>query len=557
MRKMKKPASLLLALVMVLAMGVTAMASSGIAPATHTITITSEKSGHTYEAYQIFTGVLDSTGEILSDIDWGSGVMGAGLLTALQADTTVVGTDSVSGDDITVAGLFADCISAADVAQVLSDYHTNTDLAKQFAQLASENLAASATGTSTEAASPYTISGLSAGYYLVKDQDGSATAEGDAYTDIILEVVSDVSVVSKTVYPTVEKTVSDEDANISDTVTYTLTGTVPDTSAYSAYTYIFHDTMSAGLDYVENSLTVTVKKTGESNKTLTEGTKVTESGVTTTTNDYVVNVETDAVSGITTITVEIFDAKQYSESSIVVAYQATLNSNAVIGGTGNDNVVYVEYSNNPNWDGTGTEPTGNTPEDEVVTWTFELDVTKVDGKTGANLKDAAFVLYKTVKETVGGTEEDVDYYLQTDSTGKVTGWTVDDTAASTLKSAADGTFSVIGLDVGTYYLKETAAPDGYNLMAGPVTVVISATYKDNDGDGNDDAIDTLTATADSTSLSTNISDGTITATVKNNAGSILPSTGGIGTTIFCITGTIMMLGAAVVLITRRRMRSAE
>ncbi|MCD8022278.1 MAG: SpaH/EbpB family LPXTG-anchored major pilin [Lachnospiraceae bacterium] len=425
------------------------------------------------------------------------------------------------------------------MAEVLAEYENDSTIAQAFAQLASENLTSSVAGTSTETASPYTISGLSAGYYLVKDQDGSVTAKGDAYTDIILEVVDDVSVTVKAEYPSVTKTVSAIDASIGDTLTYTLTGTVPDTSAYSSYTYIFHDTLSAGLTLVDSSIAV---KNGDT--TLVKDT------------DYTVAVDTTSSSdGSTLITITMANAKNLSNSTIVVTYNATLNSDAVIGqGTGegengNPNTVYVEYSNNPNWDGDGDEPKGNTPEDKVVTFTFELDVTKVDNESNKALANAEFVLYRTE----GSTTE----YVQIGTDGKVSGWTTQESDASTLTSDSTGQFSIIGLDAGTYYLEETAAPDGYNRLSAPVTIVITAEYKDADGDGVKDTIDTLTATADSEDLTTSISEGTVSATVENKSGSTLPSTGGIGTTLFYIIGSVMVLAAAVLLITKRRMRQVK
>lgn len=529
MKKLKKAVSILLALVMILGMTGTAMAD---APTTYTITINNGKTGHTYEAYQVFDGDLyikddDDKTDVLSNIEWGTGVNGNEILVALQNDATY-------GSD------FSSCTDAADVADVLSGSVDDSALAQAFAQIVSENLSNKVAGTSTETSGPYTISGLEAGYYLVKDQDGSVKDgtdmdEIDAYTDIILEVVKNVTIDTKAVYPTIDKTVSDPDANIGDTVTYTLTGTVPDTSAYVKYTYIFTDTLSAGLTYKSDTLEVKV-----GSETLTKGT------------DYTVSESTYDETKGTTITITITDAKQYSNSSIVVTYDADLNSNAVIGNSGNENSVKITYSNNPNWDGSGEEPEpGNTPEDEVVTFTFELDVTKVDAKNPqTTLKDAEFVLYR-------GDDTNKEYVI-VDGNNKVSGWTDTESSASKLKSADDGTFSIIGLDVGTYYLKETNAPDGYNLLANPVEVVIEATYKDVDGDGNDDAVDTLTVSVDGgDAKSGNAKDGIVEVTVENNAGATLPSTGGIGTTIFYVVGGILVVAAAVLLITKGRMSRSE
>ena len=147
--------------------------------------------------------------------------------------------------------------------------------------------------------------------------------------------------------------------------------------------------------------------------------------------------------------------------------------------------------------------------------------------------------------------------MQIGTDNKVSGWTTQESSASTLTSDSSGQFSIIGLDAGTYYLEETAAPDGYNRLSAPVTIVITAEYKDTDGDGVKDTIDTLSATADSEDLATSISEGTVSATVENKSGATLPGTGGIGTTLFYIIGSVMILAAAVLLITKRRMRQVK
>ncbi|MCD8222880.1 MAG: isopeptide-forming domain-containing fimbrial protein [Clostridiales bacterium] len=594
-KRFRRLLSLLMAVVMTMGLSVTTFAADS-----YTITINSEKSGHTYEAYQIFSGTLydasgyvatsdpenetgklyiydtssatyveatyDSTsGEtyyiyndadlVLSDIAWGSGVDGTALLGALQADTTL-GT------------IFANCSTAKDVAVALSAYKDDSDVAKAFAQLASENLTSTVAGTSTESTSPYTIAGLDAGYYLVKDKDNTVTAEGDAYTDIILEVVSDVNVTAKAEYTTVEKDVDISDTYITGTVSYTLTGTLPDISDYSTYQYDFHDTLSKGLTITNTGtdtnpvydVTVTVY-----DKDATTGTEV-ANGYTLTVGSY------DATNG-TSIQVTIADVnKLYAKdatdpisvgkgTTIVVTYTASLNSNAVVGGDGNKNEVYVEYSNNPNGSGTGKTTT-----DDVLTWTFELDVTKVDGTdTTKTLEGAEFALYYI-------DSNNTKQYVTINSLDKVTGWTeyltkqdgdpTDRVYASALTSDSSGNFVISGLDAGTYYMKETKAPDGYNLSDDVITIVITPTYEDTDSDGNDNSLTNLTATAQVGTgtvkdLSADKDTGKISVTVTNTAGSTLPSTGGIGTTIFYVIGGILVAGAAVLLITKKRLGKME
>ncbi|MCD7854297.1 MAG: isopeptide-forming domain-containing fimbrial protein [Clostridiales bacterium] len=505
---------------------------------TYTITIKSDKTGHTYDAYQIFTGDLSDDGNTLSNVKWGTGIDGTELITLLKADSTV-------------GSLFKDCKTAADVADVLGDgTKIDSDGAKIVADIIDNYLSTnsvSATATSTggtelgsDSKYTYTISGVSAGYYLVKDRDDSVIADGDAYTDIILQVVNDVEVNAKAVYPTVTKTVNQSSYYEGETVTFTLTGTVPDTSAYDKYEYIFNDTMSPGLTYNTGSITVKVDDSDvdDTEYSVSTGT-YTESG-----SEY---------NGGTTIKVSFEDVSKYSGKSIVVTYTATLNENAVVGNDGNPNKVYLEYSNNPNTSGGGEK--GKTPEKEVVVFTFEVDVTKVDGTDNTKtLEGAKFVLMNSTQTM----------YAVKDSDGKIS-WVSDSTQASTFESDANGEFSIVGLGEGTYYLKETVAPDGYNLLSDLIKIEIEAEYEDASGTDTDDPneavkVTTLSATVTvgtgtGTTASGDADEGTVDVTVENKSGAVLPSTGGMGTKIFYTLGGILVIGAGVLLIVKRRMRN--
>ncbi len=592
MSKMKKLVSVLLALVMVLAMTSTAFADE--TPTTYSITITSEKTGHTYQAYQVFSGDLDSTGKVLSNVVWGSGVDGDALLAALKTDTTVVGqTDDDPAEDITVKDLFGACDTAADVAKVLSDNNTNSTLSKIFAQLASENLTSTVAGTSTEVDKVYTISGLTAGYYLVKNQNGSVTADGDAYTDIILEVVKNVEIDEKATYPTLDKEIvvtaddpETEDTNeevtddtntasIGDTVTFKLTSEVPDMSAYTKYYFVVTDTLSAGLDYTENSMTITVGTTS-----LEENTGY----------ELTVKENTD---GTTTLTIVFKNFIQYTQGeAITITYDAVVDDDAVIGVEGNNNTAKLTYSNNPNVDEGEDDddnpdtpapdaPTGETPEAITTTYVTGIKVIKVD-EDGNALTGAEFTLTGTsvnrvkVSKEVFVEDEDGTYYLLNDGTyttdTPITDGSDDDNsdyyADTTTKYSLttvteyitetqdvsvsamvgeDGVLLFEGLGEGTYTLSETVVPDGYN-KAEDVEITISCTMTE----AGEPCVWNVTAPGSKSE------DGNIVeVTIKNLSGSTLPSTGGMGTTIFYIVGSILVLGAAVLLITRKRMGRAE
>lgn len=549
MRKVKKLLGLLLAAVMVLAMGVPTFAASG----SYTLTISGASDGHTYEAYQIFAGDLSENEQTLSNVKWGDGVNGEALLAALK------GTE----EEPTA---YQTCMTAADVAKVLESYENNSSEMKAFADIAGQHLTKTTSGTASaynEDSKSYTISGLAAGYYLVKDKDDSVPGT-DAYTDFILKVVQNTTVTPKSDVPTVEKKVQEDDKhnqddgygngyndvadwNIGDAVPFKLIGTLPANFAdYDTYQYIFHDTLSDGLDLNKGSIKVYYA----SDKAGTDKTEISS-------EKYTVNVPgtegTDQcsfeVAFADLTSVEGVNANKY----IIVEYTATLNKDAEIGLPGNPNKVSLEFSNNPNSGGEGD--TGKTPEDKVIVFTYELDVTKVDGANAdTKLKDAEFKLY-----------DENGKYVTVDDAGKVTGWADTEEGGSTLKSDENGLFKVSGLDDGTYWLKETKAPDGYNLITDPIKIEIKATtVNDQDWTAMEGPADALTALEIKVTVGSTTTSGTgdtesgIVATdIKNNKGATLPETGGMGTTIFYVLGAILVLGAGGLLIARRRTDSEK
>lgn len=546
---MKKLLGLLLAAVMVLAMGVPTFAASG----SYTLTISGASDGHTYEAYQIFAGDLSENEQTLSNVKWGDGVNGEALLAALK------GTE----EEPTA---YQTCMTAADVAKVLESYENNSSEMKAFADIAGQHLTKTTSGTASaynEDSKSYTISGLAAGYYLVKDKDDSVPGT-DAYTDFILKVVQNTTVTPKSDVPTVEKKVQEDDKynqdggygngyndvadwNIGDAVPFKLIGTLPTNFAdYDIYQYIFHDTLSDGLDLNEGSIKVyyASDKAGTDKTEIPLGKYEVEAPGTEGTDQCSFEVafaDLTSVEGVT--------ANKY----IIVEYTATLNKDAEIGLPGNPNKVYLEFSNNPNSGGEGD--TGKTPEDKVIVFTYELDVTKVDGADAdTKLEDAEFKLY-----------DENGKYVIVDADGKVTGWADNEAGGSTLKSDKNGLFKVIGLDDGTYWLKETKAPDGYNLITNPIKIEIKATtVNDQDWTAMEGPADALTAleikvTVGSTTTSGNgdTESGIVETDIKNNKGAELPETGGMGTTIFYVLGAILVLGAGGLLIVRRRTDSEK
>ena len=497
MKKLKKLGSVLLALAVMFVMTSTAFAET-----TYSLTIEGTKEGHTYDVYQIFTGDISGTAPnyVLSNIKYGANYGG-------KTPGTKVPAEEIS--KISDAYAFVKGIT-------LSGNPVQKDVASN--------------------AGSTTITGLVPGYYLVKDKN--QVSGHDAATKYIVQVVGNTSVEVKSSVPSVTKKIIDTaevdvaDYNIGDDVSFKLTGTLPSTlNDYSTYKYVFHDTLSEGLTLNAGSVKVYLDNGGSTRTDITEKFNLTNSG-----NDF--TVSSANVKGIDGVT---------SNSKIVVEYTAKLNSSAQVGLQGNENEVYLEFANNPNQSGDGTVDTGRTPTDEVVVFTYELDVTKVDGKsTEKKLSGAQFKL----KNSAGK-------WAKVDANNKITGWADTEAEGSTLTSGENGLFKIIGLDKGTYYLKETKAPIGYNLLEDEIALTIEATLSEisNYSGTPAQALTGLTIKVNGgTPADGVITTGIVSTTVVNNAGTVLPSTGGIGTTLFYVIGGVLVLAAIVLLVTRRRMR---
>ncbi len=491
MKTIKRSIALVLAMVLTLAMSITVFADTA---KTYSIKITNAVAGHTYEAYQILAGDLDSTETKLSNVTWGKGVTS-------DAQTNL-------GD-------------AADYVEALSNVASNSDAATAEANKLNAYLG-TATGSvsvPTDSANvDYTIDGLPAGYYLVKDKDNSLAGTDDSYTSYILMVVKDQEVAPKSSTTTVEKKVKDTndttgtttdwqdsaDYDIGDDVPFELTATLAENvSAYKTYKLVFHDTLSAGLTY-NNDYKVTI-----------DGKDVTEA--------FTANYKG---TELTFSCDDVKDLGATNRSIVKVDYSAKLNQNAVIGAAGNPNDVYLEFSNNPNSDGEGE--TGNTPKDTVIVFTYKVVINKVDENQNP-LKGAGFTLYKILADK---SQKEISYVEIGDN--------------QTTK------FTFTGLDDGDYVLKETKTPDGYNTIADQKFTIKAG----HDVDSADPKLNYLTGdvTTGSINFTPTLDEGSLNTTVINQSGSVLPSTGGAGRVAIYVIGAILVIGGGIVLVTKKRVR---
>ena len=490
MKKMKRLVALALSVVMVLAMSVFAFAAEG----TGTYKITAPATSHQYEIYQIFTG--DLSGSTLSNVKWGA---------------NGTGTTGSAVDEATLNALTA--VNTGSNKEILA-------VVEKYANLQSTPMGTVTNGSTYEAV---------AGYYLIKDKDNSVSGT-DSYTTYIVKVAGDVTITPKTDVPSFEKKLKDKndtegttsawqdsaDYDIGDDIPFKLEGKVASNYAdyKGKYYFAFHDIEEEGLSFNKNSVKVYV---GENE--IETGYEVVENPTDGCTFEVVFKNLKDIPS------VE-------AGSKIRVEYTSKLNDKAKLGKEGNVNKAKLEFSNNPNEEQKGEDKpgTGETPWDNVIVFTYQVVVDKyAESENGQKLSGAEFTLEKVLKD---GSRETVKVVKSDDGTS----------------------FTFKGLDDGKYVLTETKTPSEYNSID-PIEFTVNAdhtiTWESQErtdiltgltGTATDGKI-TFTANADKSELATK---------VVNKKGSTLPSTGGIGTTIFYVVGGILMVGAAVLLITKRR-----
>lgn len=491
MKRVKRVLALLAALALVLAMAVPAFAEE-----TNQYTISvPEGSNHTYQVYQIFTGDYSSDGK-LSNIKWGKNSN-----SREGADVGSKVSEDVLNQLAAVAGK-----SDEDKLAVIEQY---------------ANLSENGMDTVSESKSIK----VAAGYYLFKD-----TTTGISGNTYIAEVVGNVLIKAKNSHvPGFEKKLKDKndttdndfggwqdvaDHDIGDKIPFKLEGTVPgDYTEYTSYYFAFHDEEEAGLTFNPKSVKVYVNDTEIK------------------TGFEVENSPTDGCSFEVVFSNLKDIAAVQAGSKIRVEYTATLNDKAVIGDEGNLNKAQLEYSNNPR----DTNSKDKTVWDNVVVFTYQVVVNKYANSVAEDnkLTGAEFTLSKKLK----------------DGTSKV---------ITAVKSEEGTRFTFKGLDDGEYTLTETVTPEGYNTID-PITFTVAATHGTEwDGAGNrSDLLTSFSGTAASGEITFTTDEGTgaLTTNVINKSGTTLPSTGGMGTTVFYVVGGGLMAVAVVLLVTKKRMEN--
>lgn len=499
---------------------------------------------HDYGAFQIFTGDVSDDNTTISNVGWGESIPNhEDFLEKLK-------------EDLTIGNQFSNAKTAQDVLMVISTWDDSDDDSIAFARFVCKYLYPTADAKPEPDDTGHTggFEIRKPGYYLIVDT--STFSDDDfyhAYNSFLLKVTKapyHVIIKHKVVKPTVEKEVYDNndigstggwgssaDHAINEEFQFRLIATLPESENngraydyYDKYSVIFHDTLSDGITYDkdDNLDSVVIESNGKTYNIPKDSLKYT--------------IDTTDLESQNSFVVNIPDVKACAKdagfdlndgATITVTYTAHLNEKAYVNTAGgasnteNKNSVYLIYSNNPR----SSAFFDRTPESAVCVYTYQLNNTKYhdEANSGNELEGAGFSLYsdEACTQEVKLYKEGAFYYPIKNAKGKT---------AVEMKSAADGTFNVKGLDAGTYYLKETTPPAGYSACD-KTRIVISATHDEHNVNLSGES---------------NLNNKIIN---KKAGGITLPSTGGIGTTIFYVVGGGLMVAAIVLLVTKKRMEN--
>lgn len=482
----------LITLLAVLTLALAMAVPAFAASSTGTITIDNAVTGTIYKAYRIFD---------LESYDTNKDVYSYKLNTKWNDFSTY--STTIDSNTVSAADFFS-----VNSAGYIEWKDAKKDAGADFAKLAKDfavkkSIAWDKTETATDAT--VTFTDLTLGYYLVDTSLGSLCSLNTTAPSVTIKEKNSDTTIEKKIVITGDEKVDSNSAGIGDTVNFSITITVKDGNPED---YVLHDKLS-GLTFNSNSLEVKV-----GTKTLTPNTDYT-----------LVTNPTDGDS----FDVKFKDGILKTNDVVVVTYSATVAANATIAGAGNKNTAKLEYSGK------------HSTEEETTTYVWKLNVHKyaLDSKNKeVALSGAKFVLYRMDGDTK-------EYATLTGN--KIAGWVNDKDKATTLETNGAGDILIEGLNVGTYYLEETEAPAGYNKLTEPIEVKITATP---DATGVSETVEYKNKNDSTYTPATNA-----IVKVLNEAGTQLPSTGGIGTTLFYVIGGGLMAVAAVLLVTKKRMNN--
>ena len=489
---MKKLITLLAVLTLALAMAVPAFAASGTASSTGTITIDNAVTGTTYKAYRIFD---------LESYDTNKDVYSYKLNTKWNDFSTY--STTIDSNTVSAADFFS-----VNSAGYIEWKDAKKDAGADFAKLAKAFVVEKNIEwdrTETASSTTVTFTNLTLGYYLVDTSLGSLCSLNTTAPSVTIKEKNSDTTIEKKIVITGDEKVDSNSAGIGDTVNFSITITVKDGAPKD---YVLHDKLS-GLTFDPDSLEVKVGTTK-----LTANT------------DY--TLETNPADG-DSFDVKFKDGKLKTNDVVVVTYSATVAADATIAGAGNKNTAKLVYN--------GKDST----KEETTTYVWKLNVHKyaLDSTNHeVALSGAKFVLYRM--------DNGVKKYA-TLTNNKIDGWVTDKGGATTLETSGTGDILIEGLNEGIYYLEETEAPAGYNKLTEPIEVEITATTSVTSGS------ETVQYKNSSETSYTPATDATVK--VLNKAGTQLPSTGGIGTTLFYVIGALLVVGAGVLLVTKKRMNN--
>ena len=558
------------------------------------LTIDNPAAGHTYEAYQIFDGyhTNDGTSDYLSDINWGSGI------------TQNADRQAKMISELKKAGLYDENTAYVDkvndatkVAMALSKLADKAEKVDEFNEIVGAYLDAAAGSVTAETTASVQFTGLSAGYYLVKDADTGSVGANESYTKYLVKLVADAEMQIKSQSMSLDKyilsgndKVKENNAAMGDTVNYRLESQLSEMDGYEAYTFIIHDELDAGLTFNKDvSVKVSTKKDDPASYTAYENVtiKYAKQADGTYTSDLpkIEKGETlyicITLNGLT---------QDYKNQYVSVTYSATVNENANIGSTPNNNKAYLEYSNNPNQSQGQQEETSTTttPPQTVSTYVAGIEISKVSPKgnllpgaqfmitakdgtdkdaikelnvTGYSFKEAGEAdkdnyYYKEGESYVTAVPEDAaaQKYVTQDGTNLKKGDKIVGMTGDGVGQTVQGVLRFDGLKAGTYTITEVLAPTGYRKIDQAITLKVEWLYNET---SKEHYWQYSVESAEGDAVAGKVTNGILPLKIVNQHGLTLPFTGGEGANLLAGLGLALMAAAVAAILYIKRRQNRE